>query len=327
MVLHGIFRRVSVLAGIVALTCAPAYAAPPEAPICGPNVARTVAFKALAERPEDYAGQCVRVRGLWAGRTLYSDLKGYYLSARQDYREDHPGERNPFTVGLYTTWELHKLGLKVKLVDAEVIGVAGVCWDLHRVLVFVYGYCHYYSGAYVKRADIRHRPTRTVRLTGERARQAYGNIVHAPRDWAHRPEVDAVAGRWLDAIRTGDIEGFSALGARRPQEEVIDRVFRTENSAFADFRGNGLRSDPAFFLRRTPQRQYGSNLFVDYHAVACFCRRDRCQSLWPISKADAANAPTRPFICVEIEQTDWDGRKSLEVTTRLDIRKLAEPAG
>lgn len=194
------------------------------------------------------------------------------------------------------------------------------------------GYCHYHEGAVLTDATFTVRAPRPYRLTGERARARFGNLVRAPRDWPH-----------LEALRA-KAESFRLAVVRRERAALIEMHGIAEKPHEQEARLlHALIDDPASpfgWLRTAAAPQ--SAIFVsltDYlrtrqghspeqaYGTVCYCRGRDCENRWPISSGDTDNARERPYVCTHIVWRNPSQRKGGIHTPLTLAAWLAEPLG
>jgi hypothetical protein len=273
-----------------------------------------VRLESLASNPTRYLGECLRVSGLLIGRTLFTDVDGYYLRGTYESDSFHPGE-DRFHIGLYASDALAEKFQTAQAFRAMVIGVAGSCEQLSGPnVMMLMGTCHYAGGAILAVAAASLTPVPLLRLTGESARIRVGNMQVAPSDWPERAAVTAFANRWLHDIESGDAADYGVVSGADQFSDTSDLVFRDVPSAFESFRGKSIQPQSEIFLTHDNPPYYPDEL--RRVAITCFCRAADCSGRWPISTMDTANAPQRPYVCMALyrekgrdtAETDADGR-------------------
>jgi hypothetical protein len=297
---------------------------------CSADMAVDARFADVASHPERFADQCVRISGLWYGRALFSDLDAYHRVVSMV--GTLPNALADSRIGVYGKDEVMNRGEKPAF--ATVLGRVGRCEQWRGQMVM--GYCHYTDGPYIALASVeKMRPARLIRQTGEAARRRLGNLEPLSGQWPRRAEVEALAVRWMDDIRKGDIADFADIHEIERDEIDLDEedslfytVFNSSTSPFATFRGRQSSPEPAFF-RIVERGSDGGDAPPEdaYETVACFCREARCEGRWPISKPDSDNHANRPYACLLVfsDSDRRSGTISASVRTELDYRSLEEP--
>jgi hypothetical protein len=323
--------------GLAALTalllpCAqPAFAKPQS---CTSANAKPVELASVALNPSSYAGECVRLKGLWAGPALYSSPDGYYLAGAivSDLAPDNP--LRAYRIGLYPNGAQAETAAKsqvhIEASDADIIGTVGMCEEFWQAGLIVTGYCHYSHGAILSASHISYKPRRLVRLTDDAARARVGNLRPMAANSPERPGTEQAMRRWLADVRARNAADYAALtdwvgdlDSGRPGE-INYQVMKAPWSSFAELRGGaGERQSRIFEIldrSRAPVRPDPDNL-----AEFCVCVVGDCTGKWPISVSDAAYAPTRPYVCA-VTQAAYrkpDGERHVRVD--MDFRDIDEP--
>lgn len=309
---------------------------------CTPEIATRVSVEQVAADPRGWLDRCVTVSGpVWING-LYSSAAGFYLI---DHR-DEAGRRGRHN------WR-HRLGLYWagnNLPDrAEPLVITGVVDSCQRIgdaarrhteedmrrprtgdddAITIYvpgGYCHSNGGAVVHvRSAVAGPPERFDRLVGPNARDQYGSLFPAPRDWPYFSRLERRANDLASALQTGDRARMSTLfgrfGARREQ---LDYIFVDRDSPFRSLRRSGrvqhviLTELFDYFGRRIDERGRTQDSYV------CFCREGDCSRLWPIHPIDALHASDHPYACLQIFQ---DGDAQVFVYLEHEAGPLSEPA-
>jgi hypothetical protein len=279
---------------------------------CSARLAHPVRLESLASNPTRYLGRCLRISGLLIGRTLFTDVDGYYLRGAYESDSFHSGE-DRFHIGLYMDDPLAEKIQTAQAFQTTVIGVAGSCEQLWgpNVMMLI-GTCHYAGGAILAAASLT--PVPLLRLTGESARIRVGNMHVAPADWPERATVTAFANRWLHDIESGDAADYGIVNGSDQYPDTADLVFHDIPSPFETFRGTSIQPQLEIFLTHDQPPHHPDELHRV--TISCFCRIADCTGRWPISTMDAANAPQRPYVCMTLyrekdrdtAETETDGR-------------------
>lgn len=296
----------------------------------------------IATRPEDFVGRCVTVTGPASGIAIYDGVEGIYLSQSEG--------RNSWRhrIGVYSRDNAIRREAAERRAPAllTVTGRVDTCEAMEASarraaaendrktgevsIVMMGGYCHYLGGPVVRADSYVETEARLERLTGERARRLYGELVVPPPDWPLLSWLLDLSGQFERALRAGDRGRLAALhdidlkSARRPSQEALDYLL-DETSPFAEVRRRGTVQSELFI-------HYGDLTGSGYaessrypSGVLCFCRTRDCTHVWPISASDASNAPDKPYACTMIEPQDWTKRKAA-FRTPVNRAWLAEPA-
>lgn len=119
---------------------------------CRQNV-RTVALSELIGAPAQFVGKCVRTTGVVAGWLIYVDTDAYHRGADWNHESGAPYRH----IGTYPQVATAELGDEV--VSADVIGIVDTCERLYgdSNVIMVLGYCHHFSGPFLRVARIERR--------------------------------------------------------------------------------------------------------------------------------------------------------------------------
>lgn len=301
---------------------------------CTSANAKRVEFASVALNPSAYAGECVRLKGFWAGPALYSSRDGYYLAGAivSDLAPDNP--QRVYRIGVYPHGVQAEAAADSQLhseaSDADMIGRVGMCEQFWDAGLMVTGYCHYSHGAILSASRISYKPRRLVRLTDDASRARIGNLRPMAADSPERPRTEQAMRRWLSDVRTKNAADYAVLTGwvgeldfGRP-DEINYLVMKAPWSSFAELRsGTGEPQTRIFEIldrSQTPLRPDPDNL-----AEFCVCVAGDCEGKWPISVSDAAYAPTRPYVCA-VTQADYHKQDSeRHVRVDMDFRDLDEP--
>jgi len=280
------------------------WATPDE---CATETAKNVAFSKLASDPGSYAGQCLRVEGLWlGGRAFYSDVRGFYTVGPK--LADVTKSKRAHRIGLYAKDGVLENGNGYSSAYVIATGIAGTCRGLHRGhTVTVMGYCHYTSGPILKVSSFEVEPRPYTRFTGKDKRETFGNLDLATEDWLHRAPVEARMEEWRGSIRRRDRKDFAAINGidldaiTRSERQIMKAALADAGTPFADFHRSLDARPLALLVEKNPWRDDKSDP-RDYVVTACYCRTNDCGGRWPISDFDAPSANTRPYICARLWQ-------------------------
>jgi hypothetical protein len=115
---------------------------------CNVSVAKKLALETLMEQPDQWAGECVAVKGYWYGQALFSTPS----DARQRYSYSS-GKLDGRRVGIYGQEEILKAAPR-RPQSFVVVGIADTCERLHEGAIMVTGYCHYTGGPMIAVAEL-----------------------------------------------------------------------------------------------------------------------------------------------------------------------------
>jgi hypothetical protein len=314
---------------------------------CSPAISIRTTVAEIGENLNRFMDKCVTVAGPFAGLAMYGSVEDMYLTARYgpDGNYDWAAAKKG-RLGLDSPrGELR--GLKMdRIPRIEVTGIVDSCErrsaaararekaNLARgeiSIMMLTGYCHYYDGAVLNAvAWSFDQSTRYERMTGESARELFGNLVPLEDDWPFAQRLQAASSEFLAALRARDQAKLMALhDFTNPDHEfhrkVMDLLLRRSDSPFVQVRTNP-NPQMQLFLDRFEVEQQGAGKDPRLAlAVACYCRIGDCKGRWPISYNDADNWVTRPYACVRIRKEDWPGGKLIVETQPGSGRWLAEP--
>ncbi len=301
---------------------------------CTAANAKPMEFASIALNPSSHAGECVRLKGLWAGPALYSSLDGYYLAGAivSDLAPGNP--LRAYRIGLYPNGAqpetAYSSRARFEASDADIIGTIGVCEEFWNAGLSVTGYCHYSHGAFLSASRISYKPRRLVRLTDDASRARIGNLRPMAADSPERPKTEQAMRRWLADMRTKNAADYAVLtdwvgelDYGRP-DEINYQVMKAPWSSFAELRSRAGEPQSRIFeivdRSRTPAQPD-----EDSPAAFCVCVVGDCTGRWPISVSDAAYVPTRPYVCA-VTQADYrkpDSERHVRVD--MDFRDIDEP--
>ena len=277
----------------------------------------------IATHPESYRSQCVVTRGVMRSVILFANVDGIYVQP--------PDSSNPASSGLRLGLDNFKEQHVDRYRNVEIIGRVQDCGSVRDAfhastpegeVVVITGYCHSFSGPYLWIYNLRDiRGPRIERRLQNFGRKDYGDLKPAPEGWAHRAEAEALAGQFLEALRSRDRETLMRLhfpdnDRRRPDDEreLLDFLLGTHspfevlNSEHVILFDGITYDDP-----------------TEYRATACFCRVGSCSGRWPIASFDADNLPDRPYACSKIQTNLVDGKYTQAFETPEETVGLAEP--
>ena len=331
---------------MLSLFAAAALAAPSPPP-CSPQISIHTSVAEIGLHPNRFMGKCVTVAGLFLGVAMYGSVKDMYLTFRfgSDGNYDRQALRRG-RVGLYSpNNELRALRLEA-IPRIEVTGTVDSCErrsaaaraqekaDLARGKVSLFmlsGYCHFNGGAVVNAVSWSFDSTqRYERLSGEAARENYGNLVEMESGWPFAADLRSTSAAFLAALRAGNRSKLMELhDFTNPGQEFNRKVMRLlldrTDSPFVQIRANPTPQEKIFVdAYEVEQWREGKRSKLPF-GLACYCRTKDCKGRWPISRNDADNWITRPYACVGIRKEDWPGGKLIVDLPVGNGRWLAEP--
>jgi hypothetical protein len=322
---------------IAALLALIAQASETPSPQCTAANSVQTTIAEIQSHANRFINRCVQVSGLIAGRTIYSGRDGIYLVSRSRAANNQARASFEHRLGI----DSQQLGLPPGQPSwATVTGWVDSCEQraarrqraretrLDSLIGTLGGYCHWEAGLVLVPRDHAVREVRVERLTGESARQRFGNLVRMPTDWPQRTAVEEFAADFVASLHTRDRSRMAELHDIRPttrhqgDRAMLDMLLSEAESPFAGIRA-GDAPQTAIFVRREHD---GSLRDRDApSAVICFCRSADCTNRWPISDVDAGNSPERPYACTRVEPRDWMRRGAGLSTAPSRRGFLAEP--
>jgi hypothetical protein len=293
-------------------------------------------------------GKCVTVAGPFGGVSVYGSVIDMYRTSQfgPDGNFIRTAERSG-RLGLYSPDNMLLAVKPGRMPRIEVTGTVDSCErrsdaaraqekaDLARgkvSIILLSGYCHFHRGAVIEAVNWSFDPPRHYeRLTGETARETYGNIVEMDDDWPFARELHVTSAAFLAALRAGDRDRLMALhDFTDPKHEYHSRVMTLlldrPDSPFLQVRANAAPQTQIFVDRYEADQLAAGKRPKFAWGTACYCRTKDCTGRWPISRNDADNLPDRPYACTTIRKEDWPGGKVIVDTPPGDGRWLAEPA-
>lgn len=300
---------------------------------CSPATAKPTNIETIQSHYRDWAGQCVRVRGIGVDRHLYAD--------RQALTE----QTLPFGEGARRSIVLFLNDRTSRRPEnrpqmIEVTGRVGSCQDAHDAVaemqaatqnyfIMVSGYCHTSGATYINSSHIRViAPTRPVRLTEAEVPPEQRDIMDAPTDWPALPAMRDAAHALFTALAQRDQAAFVQLSEPYydwpiPAKEAKQNFARltTAKSAFAHVPAD-TQQERAFTERLTPEEGTPSGLLL------CRCKTSDCTGKWPALRRDADNLPERPYLCVAANNYLLGSSKTTVIQATAPLAKdgLAEPS-
>ena len=286
-----------------------------------------------------FVDRCVRVSGLLYQGILHDNRESLYL-ARLGSWDGGALRSSP----IHHLWVggPRRQGLDNRTpVPATVVGRIDTCDQRHRrnvgemrrfeEIVVASSHCYAAEGQLIMASEVVTARGATERMTGEAARQRFGNLAPMPAAWPERARTEAVTGQFLAALRSGDRERVAAIHGIRPGSRdaasqswrrLIAYMLEDLDSPFASFRRAGP-SQVAYFVPRLTERDRGER--TGLAVIACFCRARDCRDRWPISTIDTRHQPGRPYACTSVFARDWVPA-GVELETDPDPSGPREPA-
>ena len=322
--------RTAVLIAALFPCAQPALAGPK---ICTRANARAVEFASVALNPSAYAGDCVRLKGLWVGPALYNSLDGYYLAGATiaDMAPDNPLRAH--RIGVYADGAAVETAYQAQshfaASNAEMIGTVSRC-EYSWQMGIATGYCHFTHGAALYVQRVSYKPRRLVRLTDDASRARIGDLRPMAMDSPERPRTEQAMRRWLADVHTKNAADYAVLTGWVGEldfghpGEINYQVMKAPWSSFAELRRNTDEQQTRIFeildRFRTPAQPDTDNL-----AEFCICVAGDCTGKWPISVSDAAYAPTRPYVCALTQAQYRRPDAPRQVRVDMDFRDIDEP--
>ena len=292
-----------------------------EAGACTPAIAISTTVEAVASNPGQWLARCVTVTGPALGRSIYSDVEGFYLIRQRDDTGHVPRRHLRHRIGLYLTdhllpgetleqWSVtgtvdscERRADEARRQEAEENRRLREAGSEEIMILMLGGYCHYYPGAVIDVVAVERGPDQDYhRLVGADARDRFGNLVFAPSRWRHLARFRRMAEAFRAAVATRDRERLSALHGRFGADpEELDHLLRNSDSVFREMRG-GAAFPFAIFVEafdqegRSPEHQRYQDGYI------CYCRSEDCRNVWPISDVDARDHPEHPYACLRVSE-------------------------
>jgi hypothetical protein len=123
---------------------------PPEAN-CPSGALRRATIREIVAAPGRFSRKCVRVRGVWAGNTLYEDVDAYQRS-KGTYDVYDPGAQAASArIGIYAPRDLtdRRGASDPTPIRADMIARVGDCEELWRGRAIAAGYCRTHEGPFL----------------------------------------------------------------------------------------------------------------------------------------------------------------------------------
>lgn len=307
---------------------------------CSARVATKATVGEIANQPAEFNGRCVAVDGVMHGMKLFESVDGVYLEPTDTL--------NPSSNGAQLGLDNMRGRRSGSYQHVSIVGRVQDCEEIRACVlesapgeyVIVTGYCHSFNGAYLWVESLRKRKGPAFeRQMGSAARPGYGDLAPAPANWTHRPQVDALADEFLEALRMKDRERLIAIHFRNvdldwkdDEAELIRFMLKDPKSPFLDLRKRPQSPQREIFVERASIESDDENDSDyandpdDYSATICFCREDDCTGRWPIARFDADNLRTRPYACTHVGPYLVSRKGTIpHFTTELGRSGLAEP--
>lgn len=288
----------------------------PAAPCTERNAVRTTIAR-IGDALDGWIGRCVSLEGPMSSVALYSGVPGLYLQHR--YRLD--GNRDPVLlrrhrIGLYDPKGAIRSTRRSGPPGIPHIRVTGVIDSCDRMyarakaeagpntVIMMGGYCHYHGGATIMAAQYEVHPTkRYVRLTGERMRAVYGDLVPMPEDWPHAGRVQEIADAFVQAGAVNDptaLIELHDLDTNNDHHARLLAALRPDRRWFVR-----AASEPAavklFISRLDFERRKAGRPVPDAGGTICIARGSPGSVAWPIAFNDASAGGDRPYTCTRTQ--------------------------
>ncbi len=318
--------------GLLTVPAAAAETSNPE-PVC-PADSPEMTIAEIAALGSKAVGRCVSVDGWAHGSQLFADNLARYRLQRVYNAPSSTGA----ILGLYGR------DYALPMVAARVVGRVGDCDALYEQVKtmgpysVVGGYCSNMKGLYVEADEIRETgAAEPVRLTAKMAR-GLGNLAPMAKG-AARDKIAAAFAPLLAALRSGDRDALQRLLPLRSlagtHVAYVGEVPRWDTHVrllTEDYRIPALDDARVEIfgwrvpLWSTSETVAGNTMDMNRTSKGIACAGPKATAdadLWPISEADAAAAPFRPYICAEIS-IDAAGIASYRISH--DRHPAREPA-
>lgn len=286
---------------------------------CDLRRARPADLRTASTDPQAGAGECVKLTGILVGPTFFADLDAYSrsgggLPSMADVDANRSG-----VLGLYGSDEVMS-NLPDRPVRAVIAGVVGSCEALRGSNAMALGYCHYTDGGYfaVGEMDLGE-PFTPRRLASDADRARIGDLQPLPAKDPGAMLAESRMRTWLAALRAGDRRvSLERAGGDPDSVAEVDALF-------AGRAWRWLRQTPSDIRVQVFQQvddPGAAPVSGDSFMVACVCKLDGCDGLWPITVRDAGLNPARQYACV---QTGDLGDPDPAVDAVFNGRWLREP--
>jgi len=281
---------------------------------CAPSGSVETTIEAIQTKYEDWAGKCVRLRGIRFGRRLYVSR-----DAMLDEVEIN-GDPARRSLVLYP----ERSDLRGQAQWVTVTGRVGSCRTANEIvsglqeqepnsIIMVSGYCHTSLEHYVRpeQIEIQGRK-RVVRFTEAELPPAKRWLIEIPGS-VIVPQAHLEAARHLVAA-IGQQDENEYLHLTRPISREIRhrhdvegaRLELADNQLVAQFqllRDLKRHQEKVFIDRRELEDSSEGDPRVARQLTVCWCKSRSCQGRWPTGAFDTDNDPSRPYLCVETG--DW----------------------
>ena len=169
-------------------------------------------------------------------------------------------------------------------------------------LYMISGYCHYWSGAYLR--VVAHRdqgPNRLYRAVDNLS----GDMEPVPAEWPHRAMADDYRGRFLKALKAGDTAALGVLHTpyvENPEEGLeAAQAILARRSIFSEIRRSVGDPQTVYLTYRDLDEQDRAR--EGYRVTMRFCREADCTGRWPVDGRDVKGLASHPYACTEL--TPW----------------------
>jgi len=296
---------------------------------CERRDALRVTVTQVAGNPDAYMNKCVLIDGVMYGHSLFETVDGVYVRSPDALDDTKSGLR----LGVDGARARARPGyrhvtLLGRIQDCEVIRQCVEAAAGPDEVVMVGGFCHTAYGPFVSIEDLEfHGGAPFFRQMGDAHPANYGDIEPVPANWPHRAKIEALAGKFLAALRARDRHTladihFRNVGLEWPDDEaqMLHFLLDDPKSPFAALRTSTNAPQTVVLSYRQPDE--GED---DFSAFVCFCREPDCTDRWPIASFDADNVAGRPYACTTIEPYLSDGHDIPHFRTPAMKAGLVEP--
>jgi hypothetical protein len=307
-----------------------------SADACSASVARDTTVAAIASRPADWLGKCVRVEGLKSGDFIYADRDALYRLPKDSL-------------------DVASNGGTLLLDNRKVIDTVGGDWQKVRVvgrvrdcveigakqeaastddLAMLAGGCHYNDTTGLWVAEINSfGESRPQRLLSAAAR-GLGNMAPLDAGSPWRARFAVVERELLAAMQGADPERRQSLFVTKwmdsEQRDWVNQQLSGKTSPFAAIMDARAPIQSQIFgwkanLDDSPADVEAKTRADQADAIICWSAEASAAQLWPVSSFDATLNPDRPYACVKVAyRIDGEG-SSWQAAMEPDRRGLREP--
>ena len=309
-------------------------------PALGDDCSRGEAVRAtveqIAQQPDAYMDKCVIVDGVMYGHSLFAHVDGVYMRSPDVLDDTKSGLRIGIDGRKRVRPGYRHVTVLGRVADCEAIRQCVDASAKPGEIVMVMGYCHSAYGPFVHINGLTYRSGAPfVRQMGNYDRQDYGDIKPVPTDWPHRPMIEAMAGKFLEALRARDRDALADIHFRNvglewddDEAKLLNFLLNDSKSPFASLRTSASSPQTMILSDRGPLHPDPDESYPgedDYSATVCFCREPDCTGRWPLASFDADNLPGRPYACTKIEPYYTEKKFVPNFSTPAAKTGLAEP--